>query len=141
MRTQHTVPRPDRADERSKLARWRRIVTEAAEQSGRALLPEVLPPQPFEQACVPPLPGELALILALHKGAIPLREALGQPADDTPTGVRLYVGPEGGFSAAEVREARGAGITPVSLGPRILRTETASLVALSAILYGFGELD
>jgi 16S rRNA (uracil1498-N3)-methyltransferase len=136
--TQHTVTRPNERSLRSKLARWRRIVTEAAEQSRRAIVPQVHPPRTLHEACGPIAPGTLALLLTVHAEAVPLREALG--AADAPCALRLYVGPEGGFSTVEVEMAREAGIVLVSLGSRILRAETAPIAALSAILYDLGEL-
>ena len=126
----------------SKLPRWQRIITEAAEQSGRARLPRIVPARPFAQACEPAPPGVLAFIAWVSADALPLGQALrtvgAQPAVPLQE-IRLFVGPEGDFSPAEIALARQADIVPVSLGPRILRTETAALVAFSAILYALGE--
>jgi 16S rRNA (uracil1498-N3)-methyltransferase len=58
-----------------------------------------------------------------------------------PFSVSLFVGPEGGFEEAEIALARDAGVIPVRLGPRILRAETAGLVAASAILFAYGDLE
>ena len=138
---QRSVVRREERDAERKLARWRRIVTEAAEQSGRARLPKVLPPRSFVEACETPPPGALALMARVGDEAMPLGRALRPLLDRAaPLEVRLFVGPEGGFSPGEVARARQAGIVPVSLGPRVLRTETAGLVALSAILYALGDL-
>ena len=57
------------------------------------------------------------------------------------TSVNLFIGPEGGFTPSEVEFARGGGTIPVTLGQRVIRAETAGLVAATAILYEFGELD
>jgi len=124
-----------------KLARWRRIVQEAAEQAGRARLPAVSAPVPFARACEPPPTGALGLIACLHPAVQPLRAALATLPPESLAAVRLYIGPEGDFSPGEVAQAVKAGLIPISLGPRILRTETAPLAALSAILYALGELD
>ncbi|TEU09317.1 MAG: 16S rRNA (uracil(1498)-N(3))-methyltransferase [Anaerolineales bacterium] len=134
--------RGERGDER-RLARWRRIVAEAAEQSGRARLPRVLQVTPFADACQAPPSDALALMASVGDEAVPLSEALRSLEDAEPhlREVRLYVGPEGGFAPGEVAMAREAGIVLVSLGPRILRTETAGLVALSAVLYALGDMD
>jgi len=140
--------RGERGDDH-RLARWRRIVSEAAEQSGRAHLPRVLQVTPFAEACEAPPSDALALMASVGGEAVPLSEALrsledaAQPREDAAPHlreVRLYVGPEGGFAPREVALAREAGIVPVSLGPRILRTETAGLVALSAVLYALGDM-
>ena len=134
------VKGPDAASER-KLERWRRIIVEAAEQSGRGRLPVLEPAVTFEQACqsaagfsLLPWEGEegLGLRAALH----------GELArGDGPLSVSLFVGPEGGFEPSEVEFARSCGVIPVTLGSRVLRAETAGLVAASAILYECGDLD
>ncbi|HHX64445.1 MAG TPA: 16S rRNA (uracil(1498)-N(3))-methyltransferase [Chloroflexi bacterium] len=132
MMTRHVVPQGHVPADR--LTRWRRIVTEAAEQSGRARLPQVEPVQTFDEICRPAPEGTLALIATPEAGARPLQHVL-EKERETPREVRLYVGPEGGFSDEEVMAAREAGIVPVSLGPRILRTETAPLYLAIALLY------
>lgn len=125
----------------AKLERWRRIVQEAAEQSGRSRLPALHPPEPFAVACARAAQeGAPALLATVDPTAHPLREALGALGAPPPRHLRLFIGPEGGFSPAEIATARRVGIMPVSLGPRVLRTETAGLVATAAILYACGEL-
>ena len=140
MVTQRCVPRRGERDDQRKLTRWRRIVAEAAEQSGRARLPKVLPIKSCAEACEAPPPSTLALMAWVGDETVPLGRALCALERATLWEVRLFVGPEGGFTPSEVMRARRAGILPVSLGPRILRTETAGLVALSAILYALGDL-
>lgn len=122
-----------------KLDRWRKIVAEAAEQSGRVLLPEVAPALALAEAVTAAMGAELALMAAVSAEARPLRSVLGA-LDRTPATVALLVGPEGGFAPEEVALAIQAGVLPISLGPRVLRTETAALVAFSAVLYALGEL-
>jgi 16S rRNA (uracil1498-N3)-methyltransferase len=122
-----------------KFARWRRIVTEAAEQSGRSHLPEVRPVRPFSQVCEAAPPGTLSLIAWVSMDALPLGQVL-RAQTCTPQEVRLHIGPEGDFTAEEVALARRVGMIPISLGPRVLRTETAGMVALAAILYALGDL-
>ncbi|MFH1086934.1 MAG: RsmE family RNA methyltransferase, partial [Chloroflexota bacterium] len=121
--------------------RWRRIAQEAAEQAGRARLPEVLAPMPFARTCEPPPPATLGLIACLHPAARPLRAVLEAVAPEECQAVRLYIGPEGDFAPDEVARALQAGLVPISLGPRILRAETAPLAVLSVLLYALGELD
>lgn len=131
---------PDRVDDR-KMARWQRIVTEAAEQSGRARLPQVLPATPLAEVCQAPIPADvLALMACAGSEARPLGDVLDSLGSPAPREVHLLVGPEGGFAPSEVELARQAGIVSVSLGPRVLRTETAGLVGFSIILYALGEL-
>jgi 16S rRNA (uracil1498-N3)-methyltransferase len=121
----------------AKLLRWQRIVREAAEQSRRSRLPQVLRPQPFQIAC-----SHLqhpALLLWEGQGAQPLRTILREYAE-YPTALGIFSGPEGGLSDTERSLARSHRIQEVTLGPRTLRAETAPLVAATAIMYEFGEL-
>jgi len=137
--TERSLIRASEALNEHKIARWQRIVTEAAEQSGRARLPKVLAPQYLTEACEDLPAGALALIAWVSPETRPLGQVL-RLLDGHIQEIRLFVGPEGDFTPLEVECARQAGALAVSLGPRILRTETAGLVALSAILYALGEM-
>jgi 16S rRNA (uracil1498-N3)-methyltransferase len=121
-------------DERRSV-RWRAILREAAEQSGRGVVPDLLPPLPLADAL---RAGENLVVLAYEgERQCVLRDALrGQP-----TRVALFVGPEGGYTEAEVERARGVGARVVTLGPRVLRAETAALVASALVLYELGDLS
>lgn len=126
--------------------RWRRIIIEAAEQSRRGRLPALEPEVPFEQACRSA--SGFSLLAWEGERALGFRDALrGQihrqriVSEKNPISVNLFIGPEGGFTPEEVEFARGCGIVPVTLGVRVLRAETAGLVAASAILYECGDLD
>jgi 16S rRNA (uracil1498-N3)-methyltransferase len=117
--------------------RWRRIVIEAAEQSGRGAVPEVTPPLAFADAVrgapgVRLLPYERA---GAHAGTIASALANGKVRE-----VSMLIGPEGGFEDEEVQVARDAGFAIVSLGPRALRSETAGIVALTLAMEAGGEL-
>lgn len=127
-----------------KIKRWQKIVREAAEQSGRGRLPPLRSALFFKEACevedgysLLPWEGEsiLGLRAALRDWHIEGLQVRGESVK-----INLFIGPEGGFSQGEVDYARSRGITPVSLGRRILRAETAAVVAASAILYEIGEL-
>lgn len=122
-----------------KTQRWARIVAEAVEQSGRARVPVVRPVVAFGEACQPPPEGVLALMPYVGERERGLADALGT-LREPPEEVRLYVGPEGGFAAEEAALAAGRGIRPITLGPRVLRTETAALTAVTVVLYALGEL-
>lgn len=124
-----------------KMERWRRIIKEAAEQSGRTRLPRLMQARSFSQVCKRPPPETLALLLSLAEKTTSLRYILEDKTPPSPQEVRLYVGPEGGFTPQEVRDAKEAGLESVSLGPRILRTETAPLVASSILLYVLGDME
>jgi 16S rRNA (uracil1498-N3)-methyltransferase len=117
--------------------RWRRIVTEAAEQCGRGRVPVVDPPLPFEEA-VRSVSG-LRLIPWEDERALSLRSCLRGLAE-LPATVSLFIGPEGGFGADEIELARAAGCMSVSLGPRILRSETAGIVAAALVMHELGEM-
>jgi 16S rRNA (uracil1498-N3)-methyltransferase len=134
----------------AKVERWQRIVVEAAEQSGRGKLPVIMPALSFKQACEQ-VRG-MSLLLWEGEREMPLREALEKAAAERragrrsggaaarPFSVNVFVGPEGGFTDDEAALARVAGVLPVTLGPRVLRAETASVAVASAILYAQGDL-
>jgi 16S rRNA (uracil1498-N3)-methyltransferase len=128
-------------DAGAKYARWQRVILEAAEQCGRAKLPALLPAVMFPAACERAgAMGGLALIPWEGETAFTLKWMLRPEAGERPFSVSLFIGPEGGFSADEVALAGSYGVRTVTLGPRILRAETAGLVAASAILYEMGDL-
>ncbi|NLD45121.1 MAG: 16S rRNA (uracil(1498)-N(3))-methyltransferase [Chloroflexi bacterium] len=137
--TRFSDVRPEERTSAGKVARWQRIVTEAAEQSGRTRLPQVLPVAGFDEACLPPPAGVLALMPYEGEQQLSLEEALRPWHGAPPHEVRLIIGPEGGFAPEEVALARQQGLALVSLGPRILRVETAALAALAIVLYALGE--
>jgi len=126
-------------DVNKKIERWRRIVREAAEQSRRGRLPNLEPATMFMQACERARhAGGLFLIPWEEEHEVSLKSMLS--ASPLPFTISLLVGPEGGFTEDEVRLARAYGAHTVSLGPRILRAETAGLVAATAMLYESGDL-
>lgn len=128
--TGRCVSRPDSRGMEKKRQRLGKIAREAAGQCGRGILPEVGPLLSFRQAL-----AEMARcpcpILFYEKAARPLGEALSS----RPGEIALLIGPEGGFAPEEAAEAEGAGLLVCTMGPRILRCETAPLYALSAIGY------
>ncbi len=120
----------DRADQR-RIERWQRILREAAEQACRGLLPTIEPPISFAAACARVATTALPIIL-WEQEAPALRDRLpGTP----PATCALLSGPEGGITPEELTLAQAHGIMPASLGPRILRAETAP-VAAAALLIG-----
>jgi 16S rRNA (uracil1498-N3)-methyltransferase len=123
----------------NKNRRWRTIAQEAARQSGRADVPDVTEVVALDVA----LAGAAAtdgtrLVLWEEERALPLRQVLAQLQS---LSVTLLVGPEGGLSEEEVASARAHGFRSVSLGPRILRVETAALVAVALTQSALGGLD
>lgn len=120
--------------EKGKPERWERIVAEAARQSRRPCLPQLEPLRPLAEALTQ-VDEPLRLVL-WEQGARSLAEVLPAQA---PTGVAVLVGPEGGFSAAEITDVGTAGFLPVHLGPRILRTETAGLAIAAVLQHLYGD--
>ncbi len=122
-----------------KRQRWERIIQEAAEQSRRGRKPALHEPLFFPQGCERARQvGGLALIPWEEEEAVSLRQALSAAPLFT---VHLFIGPEGGFTPAEVDLARRYGLQPVTLGPRILRAETAGIAAVAAILFALGDWE
>jgi 16S rRNA (uracil1498-N3)-methyltransferase len=122
----------------ARLERWQKIVVEAAEQAGRAVLPPIGTAMLFAHACEYAARGGLSLIPYEGEHSRGLREGLANIPKSKE--INLFIGPEGGFTEEEIALAREHNILPVSLGPRILRAETAGLAAASAILYELGDL-
>ena len=135
--TERSITLEERDAVQAKSHRWPEVVMRAARQCRRALLPELYAATPFADALQLAGAAELKLMLYEGEERWSLRDAI---AGQRPERVALLVGPEGGFTAAEVNAARGAGFLPVTLGPRILRTETAA-IAGAALLQGLlGDL-
>jgi len=128
--TRRSLVRPSAA----RLARWRRIAAEAAKQSRRPTVPEVTDPLPLPALWA----GEPAgpLLVPWEEERTGIGEVL--PRLGPVRAVTVAVGPEGGFAPEEVAEARAHGAVTVSLGPTILRTETAGGVTVAMVLYEFG---
>ena len=119
-----------------KTARLQKIALEAAMQSGRGIVPEILPPAPLKAALKAAAAQGEALFL-YEEGMDSFKTAL-QTAGQK---LFLFVGPEGGFAPEEAALARSLGAKVLSLGPRILRAETAPLAALAAIFYEKGDWE
>lgn len=120
----------------SKFERWQRIIIEAAEQSRRGKLPYLSQPVIFLEVCQKV--SGFSLIPWEGEKVLGLKEALKEIKGDSP--INIFIGPEGGFEDWEIERAKGYGLIPVSLGKRILRSETAGLVVATSILFHFGEM-
>lgn len=117
-----------------KRQQWQKIVISACEQSGRAHVPQVLPPVSLSDWLAQPT---TALKINLH----PRAKSSIMGLDMQTERVRLLIGPEGGLSEAEIEQASEANYTEVLMGPRVLRTETAALTAITALQCKFGDLS
>jgi 16S rRNA (uracil1498-N3)-methyltransferase len=117
----------------SRQERWDKVVSGAAEQCGRATVPEVLPTAPLDELLRMPFQGRRLLFLETDGPARLEREPRAAAA-------LLLIGPPGGFEEREVEAARAAGFEAASLGPRVLRTETAAIAAVTAVQILWGDL-
>jgi 16S rRNA (uracil1498-N3)-methyltransferase len=130
----------------AKRRRWERILAEAVEQSGGSRLPVLAEPRPLMHALASLPPSGIALFPWEEAHDLSLRQAL-QAAIAERCGVlnmpevRIFIGPEGGFSAGEARLAERTDARLVTLGPRILRAETAAIVASALALDALGEAE
>ena len=134
--TSHSATLKERDAQQKKSHRWPDVITKAARQCRRAMLPELMAPQTFNEA-VNANEAELKLMLYEGETAWSFVEGFGSLK---PQSVALLIGPEGGFAEEEVALARDAGFLPVSLGPRIMRTETAAIVAATLAQSYLGDL-
>ena len=136
--TERTEVRLDSERAGRRLAHWQGIAVAASEQSGRARVPEIFEPRPLATYAAEVEAD--AIRLALEPGGSSLADALRDVAARSVPAIHLVIGPEGGLSPRDHAQLRAAGFIGVRLGPRILRTETAGLVALAAVLTLAGDL-
>ncbi len=135
MNTERSLVRLDEAKNRPRQERWQRIAEEAAKQSGRVQVPRIEEVRDFGCVLARARDFDLGIIAWEEEDAEGrLRERLTK-GRASPANVLLLIGPEGGFTAQEVAEAKKAGLLPVSLGSHILRSETAAIVAVAIVGY------
>jgi 16S rRNA (uracil1498-N3)-methyltransferase len=129
-----SVVKLDEKKAEKKQARWQLIAKGAAEQSGRGIIPEVSTVRTFTEALR--MAGELDVVLIPYELEEGMKETVRILEEIAPgQSVGIFIGPEGGFKEEEVERAKAAGAHAVTLGKRILRTETAGLTALSILMY------
>ncbi|MCB1062930.1 MAG: 16S rRNA (uracil(1498)-N(3))-methyltransferase [Verrucomicrobiae bacterium] len=139
--SERTVVRLDPGEAQKKQEKWQRVVIEACKQCGQNWLPEVALPVSVDTFLGKAGPsagkGELRLVAALTDDARSLRDYLAEsePADSRPSKATVLIGPEGDFTPAEMSLALGNGFQPLTLGPIVLRSETAAIYALSVLGY------
>jgi 16S rRNA (uracil1498-N3)-methyltransferase len=135
--TRYVERSAQRFQARTRLQRWRRISLSAVKQCGRTRLMEIVGPTPY---------GDFlrdittSAIICSERGGVSFHQVERMWSPHPPRDLTVLVGPEGGWAEFEIEEAMKAGATAVSLGPRILRTETAGLVIISVLQYLFGDL-
>jgi 16S rRNA (uracil1498-N3)-methyltransferase len=133
-----TIVRLDEESAASKQAKWQTVAIEAAKQCGQNWLPQVHVPQTMSQFFQQHRRFDLQLIGSLQSDAVHLKRILAEyftEQGDRPTSVLMLVGPEGDFTPAELSLARSQGCRPITLGPIVLRVETASIYCLSVLSY------
>jgi 16S rRNA (uracil1498-N3)-methyltransferase len=133
-----TVVRLDEESAASKQAKWQTVAIEAAKQCGQNWLPQVHTPQTLAQFFQEHRRFDLQLIGSLQSDAVHLKKILAEYSaehGDRPASVLMLVGPEGDFTPAELSLARSQGCRPITLGPIVLRVETASIYCLSILSY------
>lgn len=119
--------------------RWQRIALEAAKQCRRPDIPVICGPLSWAEVLAALPPQAVSLMLWEEETAVSLKGFLRQRSAPPPE-TYVFIGPEGGFSRGEVEQAKLHGVRPVTLGPRILRTETAGLAVLAILQYHWGDL-
>ena len=132
--TKRAVVKLDEKKAKSKIARWQTISEAAAKQSKRRIVPQIHTVMSFKEAVAYAKDMQIKLIpYELAEGMEKTREIIGslKPGQD----IAIFIGPEGGFEENEIQTALGNGIEPITLGKRILRTETAGFTILSWIMY------
>jgi len=133
--TKRAVAKLDKA---AKVDRLRKIAREAAKQSKRGIVPEVTDSMSFKEAVKEAGKAELSIIAYEEEVETSLKKAL---SGKNPKTVSVMIGPEGGFEREEVELAKENGLISVTLGKRILRTETAPLAVSAIVLYELGEMQ
>ena len=136
--TERTVVRMDAAEATEKREKWQRMVVEACKQCGQNHLPPVHLPQSLRQFLTHLPAADLPVIAALTPQARPLHQLL-DASSPRPQSALILIGPEGDFTPAELAAAEAAHFLPLSLGPLVLRTETAGIYALSVLGYELGK--
>lgn len=128
--------RDDKAEEK-KLVRWRKIALEAAKQCGRGVIPQVSGVMQLNEAAKLSKSLDLTVVAYENEHNLPLKTAL---ENKSPKSIGIFIGPEGGFENDEIKNLHDLNVPAVSLGKRILRTETAGCAVLTAMMYEFNEL-
>ena len=135
--TSRSVSRPDEKSALKKNARYQKIALEAAKQSGRGIIPQVMPMITFDKAIIDS--DEELKILFYEGGGKPLNQIID--ASKGAKNIAIFIGPEGGFEKSEVEKITEKGAVSATLGKRILRTQTAPVTALSCIMLLTGNLE
>ena len=124
-------------DKEKKKQRMQKIALESSKQCGRAKLPEVLEVLSFKEAIADAQNNDLKILPYGAENKQKLKDVLLENKNSTK--IAIFIGPEGGFDEEEIKLAKENGFKTVTLGPRIMRTETAPLACISAVMYELGD--
>ncbi|MBU0573959.1 MAG: 16S rRNA (uracil(1498)-N(3))-methyltransferase [Candidatus Margulisiibacteriota bacterium] len=136
MTTERTIVKLDGKEEK-KLSHWQKIAKESSQQCGRDFIPSTEKIQSFDEVIAQAKEYDLSIIPWECEENAGLKSLLQEGKPRSLFSVLFVIGPEGGFSVSEVEKARQAGIMPVSLGKRILRTETVAMAVLAMLIYEY----
>ena len=137
VQTKRSVSKVDDKKEDKKIERWERIIYEAAKQSKRGQIPTLRGVLSFKEALEDMKLNDMNIAPYENEQTKSIKQTI---RDKKINNIGIFVGPEGGFEESEIEEIENIGGKSVSLGPRILRTETASVVASSIVLYELSDL-
>jgi 16S rRNA (uracil1498-N3)-methyltransferase len=137
VQTKRSVVKVDDKKEDKKFERWERIIYEAAKQSKRGKIPKLRGILTFNETVSDMKNNDLNICPYENEKTISIKSAIKNENIDS---VGIFIGPEGGFDEEEIKALQNEDVKVVSLGPRILRTETASVVASSIVLYELSDL-
>jgi len=131
--SERTVVRFDETEALAKREKWHRVAIEAAKQCGQNWVPAVARPQTPKELFQSGEKFDLMLVASLQPDSRHLKQVLAEGGVKRPAKVLILVGPEGDFTPAEMNLAKNAGCRPITLGPIILRSETAAIYCLSVL--------
>ena len=134
--TERTIPRWEASKKNAREDRWRKIAREAARQCGRVDIPNISAITSFKECVKNSTDHDLALIAVLNDETVSIREALSAFRGGK---IAMAIGPEGDFTPSEALLAKESGFKAVSLGPRILKSDTAGLASLAILNYEFSK--
>ncbi|MEM9481352.1 MAG: 16S rRNA (uracil(1498)-N(3))-methyltransferase [Verrucomicrobiota bacterium] len=133
--SERTIVRLEPDEAAKKQEKWQRVALEACKQCGQNFLPTVAAPITIDDFFAQKPSADLPLVASLQPGAISIKEILAESGNNRPTSALMLVGPEGDYTPAEINAAKAFGCRPVTLGPIVLRTETAAIFTLSVLAY------
>lgn len=126
------------AAEKKKVERWQKIAYEAAKQSGRGVIPEIAMPMTFDEALLDMQGSDMVFAPYECEQETRLRDVIEN--SNAISSAAFMIGPEGGYDLTETDKLKAAGVKTITLGRRILRTETAGEAVLAMLMYGMGEI-